>query len=90
LAIWLPKRNSSSNELVIAQGQWLQNIFANRLWLGVSQLLRACDHSNYLWKYQLATTLEIPMLACGNIHMHSKEQKPLQDILTAIRLNTPV
>jgi error-prone DNA polymerase len=90
LAIWLPNRNSSSNELVIAQGQWLQNIFANRLWLGVSQLLRAGDHSNYLWKYQLATTLEIPMLACGNIHMHSKEQKPLQDILTAIRLSTPV
>jgi error-prone DNA polymerase len=90
LAIWLPNRSSSTNELVIAQGQWLKKLFAKRLWLGVSQLLKPGDHSDYLWKYQLATTLEIPMLACGNVHMHSSERKPLQDILTAIRLNTPV
>ncbi|MFB1036842.1 MAG: PHP domain-containing protein, partial [Sinobacterium sp.] len=90
LAIWLPNRSSSTNELVIAQGQWLKKLFAKRLWLGVSQLLKPGDHSDYLWKYQLATTLEIPMLACGNVHMHSCERKPLQDILTAIRLNTPV
>jgi error-prone DNA polymerase len=90
LAIWLPNKRSSTNELVIAQGQWLKGIFAKRLSLGVNQLLQAGDHNDYLWKYQLATTLEIPMLACGNVHMHSSERKPLQDILTAIRLNTPV
>ena len=29
-------------------------------------------------------------VAAGNVHMHVRSRKPLQDTLTAIRLNRPV
>lgn len=34
--------------------------------------------------------MDKPMVACGNIHMHTRRRKPLQDVLTAIRKNQPV
>ena len=33
---------------------------------------------------------KLPIVACGNVHMHNVERKPLQDLLTAIRIRTPI
>src|SRR5690606_29888217 len=34
--------------------------------------------------------LQLPLVACGDVHMHTRERQPLQDVLTAIRHGLPV
>jgi error-prone DNA polymerase len=38
----------------------------------------------------MAQNLQVPMVACGEVQMHSAKRKALHDVLTAIRLQTPV
>ena len=95
LAIWLPEPGADRQGLQQMQGARLKSLFnqqsfANRLWLGVTRTLGANDQQDYLQCYHLARTLDIPMVACGNVHMHIPRRKALQDALTAIRLNTSI
>ena len=41
-------------------------------------------------RYHMAQNLQVPMVACGEVQMHSAKRKALHDVLTAIRLQTPV
>jgi error-prone DNA polymerase len=88
LALWLPA--SLEPDRLLGEGKALRHMFPQRLWLGVEMLLGAGDQRRYLRLYQLASHLGIPMVACNDVHMHTSERKPLQDVLTAIRLNTPL
>jgi error-prone DNA polymerase len=96
LAIWLPDNNSGINSsginssIITAQGEALQALFPDSLWLGITKTLAAGEQHRHLSLYTLARQLNIPMVACGDIHMHCPARKPLQDALTAIRLNTSV
>ncbi len=85
LLIWLPPPATP-----LQTGQQLKRYFTQRLWLGVECYLQPDYQQHYLDCYQLARQLDIPMLACGDVHMHVPERKPLQDALTAIRLNVPI
>ncbi len=84
LAIWRPSTAS-----VPQQGALLRERFGTRLWLGVSRTLDGDDVA-FTAHCQLATLLDIPLVACGGATMHCPQRKPLQDALTAIRRNTPV
>jgi len=86
LAIWLP--SSDQNDLV--HGQQLKRFFKHRLWVGVELFLLSNDQERYLHCESLSRNLDLPMVACNDVHMHHKTRKPLQDTLTAIRLNTTV
>lgn len=87
LAIWLPYR-----EQLIEQeaGQQLAKYFKQRLWLGVTLLQQHDDQEYFFYCQQLAQAITTKLVACNNIHMHDKDRKPLQDVLTAILHNTPV
>ena len=87
LVIWKPHYQDDNNS---AFGQQLKSWLDNRLWLGVSQLYRNQDHLLFHEVAQLSDTFCIPLVACGDVHMHSRKRKPLHDTLTAIRLNTPL
>jgi error-prone DNA polymerase len=59
-------------------------------WLAV-ELHGACDDA--LWLRTLAQAgarLGLPLVAAGDVHMHSRQAKPLQDVITAVRLGRPV
>lgn len=59
---------------------------ARSLWLGV-ELHLAPDDSLWLQTLQqVGVDLGLPLLACGDVHMHARSRKPLQDVVTAIRL----
>ncbi len=90
LAIWLPERTTNNKLLTNHQGSALKALFPEQLWLGINQSLGANEQQNYLYSFSLARNLDIPMVACGNVHMHTARRKPLQDALTAIRLNTSI
>ena len=39
---------------------------------------------------RLGKALGLPLVASGDVHMHVRERRKLQDVLTAIRLNVPL
>ena len=91
LAIWLPEYMPQvSKETLIKQGHKLKKLLPKKLWIGVELILKGSDQQHYLALYHLASTLNLPMVACGDVHMHTPKRKMLQDTLTAIRLNTSV
>ena len=61
-----------------------------RFWLGVSLLQDNQDLLIYQKAKCLAKPLNIPLVACGDVHMHCSKRKPLQDLLTSIKIKTPV
>ncbi|WP_068825901.1 error-prone DNA polymerase [Pseudomonas sp. BMS12] len=77
LAIWLPD--------AAHDGGWLQELFPQRLWLGV-ELHRGPDDAGLLaGLLDLAERQGIPPVACGDVHMHARGRRALQDCMTAIR-----
>jgi len=85
LAIWLPAHTG-----VDAEGQWLRERFPERLWLGI-ELHRGPDDALQLRQsLAQASRLGIPAVACGDVHMHARGRRALQDCMTAIRHHLPV
>ncbi|TCD24229.1 error-prone DNA polymerase [Pseudomonas sp. IC_126] len=85
LAIWLAKQADAD-----AEGRWLHERFGERLWLGI-ELHRGPDDRLRLEQWQaLAARLNIPAVACGDVHMHARGRRALQDCMTAIRHHLPV
>ena len=66
--------------------EWLLFNFVGRCWLGVEQL-RQLDDAMWLHKLRLASEeTAIPLVAVGDVHMHVRARKALQDVVTAIRV----
>ncbi|MHC6225352.1 error-prone DNA polymerase [Pseudomonas sp. X10] len=85
LALWVPDDPADR-----APGQWLRQHFGERLWLAV-HLHRGNDDGARLHRLRiLAAQLEIPAVACGDVHMHVRRRRALQDCMTAIRQHCTV
>jgi DNA-directed DNA polymerase III PolC len=90
LIIWLPRSTSASARRQEEDGRWLRERFAGRLWIGVELLTGGFDMRRLEQLETLGNTLELPRVAAGDVHMHRRSRRALQDVLTAIRLNTPL
>lgn len=83
LAIWLSEGEATALP-------WLRSVFPERLWLGV-ELHRGADDSARLQRLlELAAVHDLPAVACGDVHMHARGRRALQDCMTAIRQRLPV
>ena len=82
--LWLPGAAP-----VAADGAWLKELGAP-LALAVELLATGGDRARLADLEALATRLALPAVAAGDVHMHVRERRPLQDVLTAIRLKTTV
>ena len=80
LALWIADDPSDP-----APGQWLRELFAERLWLGVHLHRGSDDHNRLALLRGLADRLGIRAVACGDVHMHVRGRRALQDCMTAIR-----
>ena len=57
----------------------------------VAELLLAADDALWLATLQQAAAEHsLTLVAAGDVHMHVRSRKPLQDVMTAIRLGCPV
>ena len=90
LIIWLPRAGRALAPGQEADGRWLRERFAGRLWLGVELLTGGCDARRLELLETLGKELELPRVAAGDVHMHRRSRRALQDVLTSIRLNTPL
>ncbi len=89
LVLVCPERSNTPAQLLVL-GQWLLTHFTGRCWLGVTQLLTLDDE---IWLHhlrQLSDATAIALVAAGDVHMHVRSRKPLQDVLTAIRVGKPL
>jgi len=90
LIIWLPRADKALSQQHEADGRWLRERFAGRLWIGVELLTGGFDTRRLELLETLGATLDLPRVAAGDVHMHRRSRRALQDVLTAIRLNTPL
>ncbi|MBK7956070.1 MAG: error-prone DNA polymerase [Candidatus Accumulibacter sp.] len=83
LALWIAHPGASA-----ADGRWLASRFPNRSWLAVELHSGPNDAARLAMLLRLARASGLPAVATGDVHMHRRGRRPLQDTLTAIRLNT--
>jgi error-prone DNA polymerase len=83
LAIWLSEGSTTTLP-------WLRSVFAERLWLGVELHRSAGDAARLQHLLELAGDHDLPAVACGDVHMHARGRRALQDCMTAIRHHLPV
>jgi error-prone DNA polymerase len=79
LALWIPADASN------AVAAWLRSHFESRCWLAVELHREAGDAERLSAFRALAQRTGIPLIAAGNVHMHARDRRPLQDTVTAIR-----
>ncbi|HSE12830.1 MAG TPA: PHP domain-containing protein, partial [Rudaea sp.] len=73
-----------------AHGAWIAERFAGRAWLAV-ELHRGPDDAAELEHLRkLGARHGLPLVAAGDVHMHVRRRRALQDALTAIRLGCTV
>jgi len=85
LALWLPSRVPDADE-----ARWLKPRFREALWIAVERLLEADDAARCAALAEIASMTGLPLVAAGDVHMHGRDRRALQDTLTAIRLKTTV
>jgi error-prone DNA polymerase len=85
LALWLPGPQPAA-----ADGRWFAQCFPGRAWLSVELLAGGADAARLAALAALGAAAGLPCVAAGDVHMHVAERRPLQDLVTAIRLNTPL
>jgi error-prone DNA polymerase len=89
VAIAVPPRCATQDQ-TDAIARWLLGAFIGRCWLGVTQL-RLFDDELHLQRLRQASALTaVPLVAVGDVHMHVRSRKPLQDVLTATRIGQPL
>ena len=73
-------------DAVVGDADWLAARFADRCWIAFERHL-APDDAERLAHLE---TLGLPLAAAGDVHMHARNRRPLQDAVTALRLRTTV
>jgi len=68
----------------------LQQSYGKHVWLMLQQGLGAADAIAQHRNQQLASLRGLSQVAVGRVHMHVRSRKPLQDVLSAVRLGQPV
>jgi len=85
LALWIPGAPPDTTE-----GAWIKRTFPERTWLAVELHRGPDDAARLALLRAIGTQLDIPLVASGDVHMHVRGRRALQDTLTAIRHKTTV
>ena len=78
-------------ETVFAHAMWLKTWFgADRCAIAIELLGRPHDALRLDVLPRASALAGLPLVACGDVLMHARSRKPLQDALTATRVGRPV
>ncbi|WP_416761211.1 error-prone DNA polymerase [Roseateles sp. So40a] len=84
-----PDRHATPAQL-LDMSRWLLTRFTGRCWLGMDQPQHVDDEVRLLRLREAGALTAIPLVAVGDVTMHVRSRKPLQDVLTATRLGQPL
>jgi len=76
--------------LVAGDGHWLAAHFPGRAWIAAELHCGSNDRARLDALRELSRACGLPLVASGDVHMHLRSRRRLQDALTAIRLGTPL
>jgi error-prone DNA polymerase len=82
LLIWLPRGDDDSSR---AYGRQLARLCRGRVWIGVHYLLGNDEIRHYRALQALGDSLDLPLVACGDVQMHCASRKALHDVFAALR-----
>jgi error-prone DNA polymerase len=83
--LWIPGPQPEKEE-----AHWLRDCFGTKVRIAVELLRDGTDKQRLHALQAFGHELEIPLVASGDVHMHTRERRRLQDALTAIRLNIQI
>jgi error-prone DNA polymerase len=83
LALWVPGEDA-------AAGGWVKEAFGREAWIAAELHCGANDSQKLKRLGEMANRFDLPLVAAGDVHMHVRSRRRLQDVLTAIRLGKPV
>jgi len=87
LALWVLPLGDISQ--LMAVGRVLKEVFPE-LWIALELFRDGHDLDKTANALTLSTRLDLALVATNDVHTHTPERQPLQDLLTAIRLKTTV
>ncbi|MBK6358308.1 MAG: error-prone DNA polymerase [Betaproteobacteria bacterium] len=85
LVLWVPGEAAAVDD-----GRWLAECFPGRAWIAVELHAGSDDAARLADLQSLGESCGLPLVAAGDVHMHVKARRPVQDVLTALRLKTTV
>ncbi len=86
LVLWVPDQDFSLD----VEDHWIRETFRDRLWIAVELLADGRQQEQLGKLREEGRRLKLPLVACGDVHMHRRSRRILQDAVTAIRLGTTV
>ncbi len=86
LGLWLPGDNLGDDTVA----PWLRATFGRDVWIACELKSDGLDQARYETLHKLGQSVGLPLVAAGDVHMHERGRRALQDTLTAIRQRTPV
>ncbi len=85
LALWVPDAMPSPDD-----AKWIMQHFPQRAWLAIELHRGADDAARLRQLLTFAAEHDLPAVAAGDVHMHVRRRRALQDTLTAIRQRATV
>jgi error-prone DNA polymerase len=79
LILWVPQADDG-------MAAWLTERFAGRAWIAAELHCGAGDRAKLERLRRLSHEYGLPLAAAGDVHMHVRSRRRLQDVLTAVRL----
>ena len=86
LVLWVPDQDFTLD----VEDHWIRETFRDRLWIAVELLADGRQHEQLEKLREEGRRLKLPLVACGDVHMHLRARRILQDAVTAIRHGTTV
>jgi error-prone DNA polymerase len=81
LVIWVPDDTLTLD----VEDHWLRETFRDRLWIAVELLADGQQRGKLAKLIEEGRRLKLPLVASGDVHMHTRARRIVQDTLTAIR-----
>ena len=89
--LWLPAPGRPPRRLIQTdEARWLAEFFPGRVRVAVELLRDGADSERLTVLEAIGRDLDLPLVASGDVHMHVRQRRQLQDALTAIRSNVPL
>ena len=72
------------------QARFVADCFTGRAWMAAELFCGPNDRARLAELEESSRRFGLPLVAAGDVHMHVRSRRPLQDVVTAIRLGVPV
>ncbi len=86
LVLWVPDKDLTLD----VEDHWIRETFRDRLWIAVELMADGRQREQLERLREESRRLDLPLVATGDVHMHVRARRILQDAVTAIRLGVTI